>query len=129
MREIKFRTWDGKLMNYDPCDCPGDLEVTVINDVFKEDIWMQYTGLKDKNGKKIYESDIVQYLDGKELSTENGYDCIEFDNCGVIFFDNECGRYDVTNKQGLSYDDLFDYGIDFVVLGNIHENPELLPND
>lgn len=92
-------------------------------------VLMQYTGLKDKNGKEIYEGDIVQYLDGYETSTESGYDCEEFNNRGVIFFDNECGRYDVTNKEGLSYDDLFDCGVDFIVLGNIYKNPDLIPND
>ncbi|MBJ9983551.1 hypothetical protein IBT50_25420 [Bacillus sp. S70] len=86
----------------------------------------QYTGLTDAEGNKIYEGDIVQYLDGNEWSTESGYDCEEFDNHGAIFFDEECGRYDVKNKQGIGYDDLFDCGVDFKIIGNIYENPELL---
>ncbi|WP_200792855.1 hypothetical protein [Bacillus massilinigeriensis] len=57
--------------------------------------------------------------------TESGYDCEEFDNLGMIFFDEEFGRYDVTNKQGVGYDDLFDYGIDFEIAGNIYSHQEL----
>jgi uncharacterized phage protein (TIGR01671 family) len=139
MEEIKFRAFDieNKVMYPENTinlflDLMGSVFCTdgrgKIQEV-KNMKLLQFTGFKDKNGKEIYEGDIVQYLDGNEWSTESGYNCEEFNNHGVVFFDTECGRYDVTNKQGISYEDLFDCGVDFVVLGNIHENTELLKKE
>lgn len=82
MREIKFRAWDGEKMVYlAPLGVENqnrgliaageiDLEPKAI---------MQFTGLKDKNGKEIYEGDILGYEDpqiGKgevKYNTERGY--------------------------------------------------------
>lgn len=86
----------------------------------------QYTCLKDKNGVQIYEGDVVRYLDQYITSTESGTDFDDFMNIGEIFFDEEFARYDISNKNGLDYDDIFDGSNDFEVIGNIYENKELL---
>lgn len=69
MRPIKFRSWDarGKQM---------DIPDAIANDIDGEKYQiMQYTGLKDKNGKEIYESDIV---------STGGLRCV------VIWVDTRC---------------------------------------
>lgn len=71
----------------------------------------QYTGLTDKNGKKIFEGDIVKL---------HLIDCIEI---GVIKYNDIMCRFMFFTKDG-SYG--FDNTNDFEVIGNIHDNPELL---
>ena len=78
----------------------------------------QYTSLKDKNGKKIYEGDIVKIMQ----ETETLLDKVIYDNhlCSFRF-------------EGLSdYCDFCDWlreGAEFEVVGNIYENPELLKGE
>lgn len=75
----------------------------------------QYTGMKDKNGKRIFEGDIIDFSD---RSYSDGY--------GVV-------RYDVEGTEfEFVYDDLYEglgrcyYPEDVEVIGNIYDNPELL---
>lgn len=72
----------------------------------------QYTGLTDKNGTKIFEGDIVDY------------DYFGERKIGKIFF-NGCG-YEIENKGCFLCVQSADKQLDCEVIGNIHDNPELL---
>lgn len=75
----------------------------------------QYTGLKDKNGKKIFEGDIVKT---SKFNTPN--------KKYIIKFDLQFGAFIGQDKDDM-YFTTFDGDSDqFEVIGNIHDNPELL---
>lgn len=82
----------------------------------------QYTGLTDKNGNKIWENDIVSFLDF--YCTDNGYAeswCI-----GKVLWDEETVSFQVTERLSAeSYEVLGDCK----VIGNIFDNPELLKGE
>ena len=112
MREIKFRAKykDNKEWSH------FTLKELIQNDGVMFDNyhdWYQYTGRKDKNGKEIYEGDILKFKPLKEK-----------DNVGKVKF--FAGIFFVTDK------DDYDYEIGYIlienleVIGNIYENPELI---
>ena len=124
MREIKFRIFDKQeeeFLNEE------DYAINFVGTIFKacldEEVFevldadmyivTQYTGLKDKNLKEIYEGDIIKY-DFNNLNYR-----IEFINAEFI------ARRFYENIEDL-YPTEFDFGKECEVLGNIYENPELL---
>jgi len=133
MREIKFRAWDKKnkkmFMPLELDQSSKDNKIYMIRDNFlslrlikKEKIvLMQYTGLKDKNEKEIYEGDLIYY-------TCNGFNG-KVTRDYKVGFDEEKGRfvlYDLNAKFGY-YDDFYPTIYDSLeIIGNIYENPELL---
>ena len=85
----------------------------------------QYTGLQDKNGKRVFEGDIVQFEDDTPGQYEYHDDI--FRNVGVVEYNN--GRFYFTNRVSVEMDDIIYENIaDCTVIGNIHDNPELLEN-
>jgi uncharacterized phage protein (TIGR01671 family) len=132
MREIKFRAWDNykKLMRYDFLVASKDGE-PFSNNLLAYPEWelMQYTGLKDKNGKEIYEGDIVvkEYPNHKFI-------CVVYYFFGefraITHYDPEClPTKEWTGNMwyvgfGRSYPDCS--VADVEVIGNIYEHSYLL---
>lgn len=112
MREVKFRAWN-KQINRWTSNVLVDLTSPVVSSYIE---LMQYTGLKDKNGKEIYEGDIVEGVGIKAV-------CV----------------YTILKKQGVQIgagfmfeaigtDQALEHFVlkDKEVVGNIYENPEFI---
>lgn len=80
---------------------------------------MQSTGLYDKNGKEIFEGDIVQFEDYYIESD------LPYINMGIVEWSQ--GQFTITNRASVEMEDLLDGEfLDLTIIGNIYENPELL---
>ena len=123
MRQIKFRAWrerynslGGKMYSHK--------ELLKLNDwdnlfhgksIFRK--FQQFTGLRDKNGKEIYENDILKlWLKNKPLWITN------------IFWSDDLFGWDL-EEYGVKFtrDDWLFGDIEFEVIGNLYENSDLLP--
>jgi uncharacterized phage protein (TIGR01671 family) len=126
MRDIRFRVWDKKIkkMIYPSFDCcfefhdgywvvteckPTGWE-TIVDE--ESGVLMQFTGLIDKQGKEIYEGDVLKHQCRLVNSGKNGsyYKTVKW---------KEGKKKGVGFNVGVSYKDFWE------VIGNIYENPEL----
>ena len=128
-REFKFRAWDKekKLLGYFSLqdidydeDCGTYFNASNLKGYFQfeynyydnqshndKQILMQFTGLQDKNGKNIYEGDIVKRIDNGKIVDV------------LYWFGGFLPFAPICKVQGVNPKDV-------VIIGNIYENPELL---
>jgi len=121
MRDIKFRAWDGQTMHYNYIDGEDEHQIIVsgiwgamdrvgrpdgnndeIHITYDGDFIMQFTGLKDRNNKEIYEGDILSH---------------KFYSAPVV-----CAFKD----GAFEAEDVSIHSDSIEIIGNVHENPELL---
>ena len=127
MREICFRgkrtdngEWvEGCLIKVDWRNKPTTYSImptrpTACNYIVDPETVGQYTGLTDKNGVKIFEGDIVERVSDGERAVISW---LKYSACFGLSFDGWCCGFD-------NYDD--NLPSDFEVIGNIHDNPEIL---
>lgn len=156
MREIKFRAWDKRqeiLITVDQVmrlefgksgvdwlgcwivirDADGDPEQGLYQVPSKDLELMQFTGLLDKNGREIYEGDIVKWHAGTEFlllyPRENMV--VEFDTiptaCGWVLRNYKELAHNYSYLLGAVMKDVpWEYQLE--IIGNIYENKELLEN-
>lgn len=127
MREIKFRAWDkqGELIDGRDVVIQGDGSIGINDHIDDENfdyanknsfILEQYTGLHDKNGKEIYENDIVHF-------NANG-----LSGLGIVFWEQSTCQFAIKDIRRGRTDRTYPFWKDqkYVVKSNIHENADLL---
>lgn len=79
----------------------------------------QYTGVTDKNGKKIFDGDIVKHYN----NSDDGFDI------GVLYWDetfSQWKRTSIGNFHSRDFTYMMSRSCEYEVIGNVHDNPELL---
>jgi len=114
-REIKFRVWCNYHKDWEKDEILLNTNGLVLHDgrpAPKDHVVMQFTGLLDKNGKEIYEGDIIKGIEG--CLYEIIWDEKEYKTKGIV---SKCPYSLISHKGKLNYEE---------VIGNIYENKELL---
>ncbi|MDO3394089.1 YopX family protein [Ligilactobacillus sp. 110_WCHN] len=121
---FKYRAWDKENKKYiygvekglEFYSTAGNLRVMTLAEIAESSKYIaeQCSGLKDKNGKLIYEGDIVEAYD---YTIEHSQ----------VVWDKGC--YVLKSKDVAMYEHLSSYEKKCKIIGNIHENPELLEED
>lgn len=115
MREIKFRMWDAEEQQMISGDTLAFEEYAPITDLLTQEGIMQYTGLKDKNGKEAYHKDVVDF-EGFLYSIEWDEKRTGFYLADLVYLDDPSSE---EHKIGSCISES-------VIRGNSFEHPHLL---
>lgn len=136
MREIKFRAWDldcnnwfdngsGFALSWDAIEIFDDNDHKHSTDNI---VFQQYTGLKDKNGKDIYEGDVFQYIEHEGYSIPSFISAIKFIEEWACF-GYETGS-EVFGTRDVPFSEHDELQLDFLnhieVIGDVYRNPEII---
>jgi len=165
MREIKFRAWDRRLKKIVYLDRRTFLHIDtsgwyftndkntngeeIIPTCYDNSYLLQYTGLKDKNGKEVYEGDVLlRERDGESQHSQPAegnvhvydYYVVEWKNQGFNFRSRKVEVQNFNGKPWMTYES--DNPMTFhnwlnkepnisglEIIGNVYENPELLTDE
>jgi len=121
MREMKFRCYNKASKKMHPINDLSECDhLAAIEGLLTNIDLMQYTGLKDKKGKEIYEGDILSY-DKKDDCFKDWPKNQPFPIGEVVWLKDEAGFGWLQEDDG--YESIIK---DHVIIGNIYENPELI---
>ncbi len=119
-REIKFRVWDNTIHSFVSQDTLKEifgLDLFNISQNSKKYTIQQFTGVLDKNGKEIFEGDLIKNNSHNNEICEIGYFTDIYASFGYRGIDCKGDFYHLHSYKS---------GKDFEVIGNIFENPELI---
>lgn len=123
-RDIKFRAWDKKSKVIIPWDLISESRTLAFfvnnhNRNISNCVLMQFTGLIDRNGKDIYEGDIVEFYEG---------DIVEYSRTFKVKIIFQDGGFKLQGPQDMGSVFLKYFTCDNAVsvIGNIYENPNIL---
>lgn len=111
----------------------------IVKDDLKNYVLMQSTGLKDKNGKEIFEGDVLKFNDAWEDYCHEGYVDgeiegvnyveIQSESTGFIFCKTkypDSSLFYYANEEHLTFQEILtDIDFEFEIVGNVYTNPEL----
>lgn len=137
MRDLKFRVWIAPDPEYDepgqlvfpvwtglPIDGDHTFEFEVNKEgdrseyLCNEGVWMQYTGVKDKHGKEIYEGDVVEAWDRGRKATFEVRWRSDAAPMWILWPAYQHGEFwHLSGPEDVSAE----------VIGNVYENPDLAP--